>query len=105
MCLLAVVTIFLSSLLVTFAYYGTANSRMKAEVREEARFIQGAVELSGQEYLDTVKGTPNRITLIDTDGSVLFDNQADPAAMDFKSPRTCGARWASSCMTRHYTTT
>ena len=82
MCLLAVVTIFLSSLLVTFAYYGTANSRMKAEVREEARFIQGAVELSGQEYLDTVKGTPNRITLIDTDGSVLFDNQADPAAME-----------------------
>ncbi len=81
MCLLAVVTILLSSLLVTFAYYGTSNSQMKAEVREEARFIQGAVELSGQGYLDTVEGTPNRITLIDTDGTVLFDNQADPASM------------------------
>ena len=81
MCLLAVVTILLSSLLVTFAYYGTSNSQMKAEVREEARFIQGAVELSGQGYLDTVEGTPSRITLIDTDGTVLFDNQADPASM------------------------
>lgn len=82
MCLLAVVTILLSSLLVTFAYYGTANSRMKAEVREESRFIQGAVELSGEEYLETVKSTPNRITLIDTDGTVLFDNQADPSTME-----------------------
>lgn len=87
MCLLAVVTILLSSLLVTIAYYGTSNSQMKAEVREEARFIQGAVELSGQGYLDTVEGTPNRITLIDTDGTVLFDNQADPASMENHADR------------------
>lgn len=87
MCLLAVVTILLSSLLVTVAYYGTSNSQMKAEVREEARFIQGAVELSGQGYLDTVEGTPNRITLIDTDGTVLFDNQADPASMENHADR------------------
>jgi two-component system phosphate regulon sensor histidine kinase PhoR len=87
MCLLAVVTILLSSLLVTFAYFGTSNSQMKAEVREEARFIQGAVELSGQGYLDTVEGTPNRITLIDTDGTVLFDNQADPASMENHADR------------------
>ena len=87
MCLLAVVTILLSSLLVTVTYYGTSNSQMKAEVREEARFIQGAVELSGQGYLDTVEGTPNRITLIDTDGTVLFDNQADPASMENHADR------------------
>lgn len=82
MCLLALVTILLSSLLVTFAYYGTSDSRMKAEVREEARFIKGAVELSGEEYLETIQGTPNRVTLIDTDGTVLYDNQADPATME-----------------------
>ena len=87
MCLLALVTILLSSLLITFVYYGNSDARMKAEVREEARYIRGAVELSGKDYLETVKNTPNRITLIDTDGTVLFDNQADPAAMENHSDR------------------
>ena len=81
-CLLALVTILLSSLLATFVYYGSSDSRMKAEVREETQFVRQAVELSGQEYLDTVANTSNRITLIDTDGTVLFDNQADPATME-----------------------
>lgn len=87
MCLLALVTILLSSLLVTFVYYGNTNARMKTEVREEARYIRGAVELSGQAYLETVENTPNRITLIDTDGTVLFDNQADPATMENHAER------------------
>ena len=82
MCLLALVTILLSSLLVTVVYYVSSDSRMKTEVREEARFLRGAVELSGEEYLETVESTPNRITLIDADGTVLFDNQADSSAME-----------------------
>ncbi len=82
MCLLALVTILLSSLLVTVVYYVSSDSRMKTEVREEARFLRGAVELSGEEYLETVESTPNRITLIDTDGTVLFDNQADSSTME-----------------------
>lgn len=44
--------------------------------------MRGAVELSGQDYLATVENTANRITLIDTDGTVLYDNQADPATME-----------------------
>ncbi len=87
MCLLAVVTILLSSLLVTIVYYGETNAQMRAEVREESRFLQGAVELSGAEYLHTVENTPNRITLIDQDGTVLFDNQADPAEMENHADR------------------
>lgn len=82
MCLLALVTILLSSLLVTVVYYVSSDSRMKTEVREEARFLRGAVELSGEEYLETVESTPNRITLVDTDGTVLFDNQADSSTME-----------------------
>ena len=71
MCLLALVTILLSSLLVTIVYYANSDARMKSEVREETRFVRGAVELSGQDYLATVENTANRITLIDTDGTVL----------------------------------
>ena len=87
MCLLALVTILLSSLLVTIVYYANSDARMKSEVREETRFVRGAVELSGQDYLDTVENTANRITLIDTDGTVLYDNQADPATMENHSDR------------------
>ena len=87
MCLLALVTILLSSLLVTIVYYANSDARMKSEVREETRFVRGAVELSGQDYLATVENTANRITLIDTDGTVLYDNQADPATMEKHSDR------------------
>ena len=87
MCLLALVTILLSSLLVTIVYYANSDARMKSEVREEMRFVRGAVELSGQDYLATVENTANRITLIDTDGTVLYDNQADPATMENHSDR------------------
>ena len=87
MCLLALVTILLSSLLVTVVYYANSDARMKSEVREETRFVRGAVELSGQDYLATVENTANRITLIDTDGTVLYDNQADPATMENHSDR------------------
>ena len=98
MCLLALVTILLSSLLVTIVYYANSDARMKSEVREETRFVRGAVELSGQDYLATVENTANRITLIDTDGTVLYDNQADPATMEnhrdreeFQEASTAGA--------------
>lgn len=87
MCLLALVTILLSSLLVTIVYYANSDARMKSEVREETRFVRGAVELSGQDYLATVENTANRITLIDTNGTVLYDNQADPATMENHSDR------------------
>ena len=87
MCLLALVTILLSSLLVTIVYYANSDARMKSEVREETRFVRGAVELSGQDYLATVENTANRITLIDTDGTVLYDNQADPTTMENHSDR------------------
>ena len=87
MCLLALVTILLSSLLVTIVYYANSDARMKSEVREETRFVRGAVELSGQDYLATVENTANRITLIDTDGTVLYDNQAEPATMENHSDR------------------
>ena len=87
MCLLALVTILLSSLLVTIVYYANSDARMRSEVREETRFVRGAVELSGQDYLATVENTANRITLIDTDGTVLYDNQADPATMENHSDR------------------
>ena len=47
MCLTALLTILLSSLLITVVYYGDFESRMKSEVRAETDYIKSAVELSG----------------------------------------------------------
>ena len=82
MCLLALVAVVLSSLLIALVYYASFDNRMKNEVREETQFVRNAVELSGEEYLQTVAGTTNRITLIDGDGTVLYDNQAEAASME-----------------------
>ena len=42
----------------------------------EADYIAHAVERIGPSYLDTLSGD-DRVTLIDADGTVLFDNAAD----------------------------
>ena len=44
MCLTALLTILLSSLLITVVYYGDFESRMKSEVRAETDYIKSAVE-------------------------------------------------------------
>ncbi len=82
MCLLTLVAVVLSSLLTALVYYASFDKRMKEEVREETQFVRSAVELSGTGYLEKVAGTPNRITLVDTDGTVLYDNQAEAASME-----------------------
>lgn len=81
MCLTALLTVFLSALLITVVYYGDFEARMKSEVRAETDYIKNAVELSGREYLGGLMGSQNRITLIGGDGSVLYDNKAEPSSM------------------------
>ena len=82
MCLTALCTVLLASLLVTLAYYGDFESRMKEEVRETADSIKPAVEQLGPEYLASIRTPKNRLTLIDQGGAVLFDSQADASSME-----------------------
>ncbi len=44
-------------------------------------FAQG-MEETGIQYLSNIDSNDYRITLVDTDGTVLYDNQADPATMN-----------------------
>ena len=82
MCLTALLTILLSSLLITVVYYGDFESRMKSEVRAETDYIKSAVELSGAGYLSGLPDSQNRVTLIDETGRVLYDSYADPSTME-----------------------
>ena len=63
---------------VLYQYFGTQLTR---ELESEAVLVARGVESMGMDYLEDLNLT-NRVTWVDTDGTVLYDNQADPAAME-----------------------
>lgn len=56
-------------------------------LQEEASILSAGVETNGISYLNHVDST-SRITLIDADGTVLFDNEADVDTMENHSDRS-----------------
>lgn len=87
MCLITLVAIVLASVMSTAVYYNRLEDQMKRDVIMEARYIETGIELGGTKYLDTLssktRGTSqNRITLIGPDGTVLYDNYTNAAAME-----------------------
>ena len=87
MCLTALITVLLATVLTTVVYYSDFAGHMEDEVRETADSIKPAVEQLGAGYLESLKNPKNRLTLIDGDGTVLYDSQADAAAMEEKIRR------------------
>ncbi|XOQ45278.1 MAG: histidine kinase [Clostridium sp.] len=84
MCLLAFTTVLLSAMLVTGILYGKFYSSMKQSVKNEAVYIAAAINFSGQEYLNIQKNTNemSRVTLISSDGTVLYDSAEDKNMME-----------------------
>lgn len=64
---------------ILYRYFG---KQISTELEKEASYVAQGVELSGVEYLEKFKGKNSRITLIDKDGSVLYDNQAEASSME-----------------------
>ena len=62
------------------------ENRTLDELREEANILSYGIEAQGQEYLDRIN-TDRRVTLIRRDGTVLYDNEADPSTMENHSNR------------------
>ena len=58
-----------------------------AQLRTETELAAKGTELNGTEYLDGIDPEVCRITLIAPDGSIIYDNEADPASMDNHSDR------------------
>lgn len=79
MCLVALFSLILATLVTTGMFYRDLQTQMKSEVATEVRYIQAAMEMGGSEYLDflTARGdgnSINRITWVDEDGTVLYDS-------------------------------
>ncbi|MBE5932756.1 MAG: PAS domain S-box protein [Lachnospiraceae bacterium] len=69
---------------VLYRYY---NKEISDEMYNEINFISAGVEADGLGYLNSLDNVKIRITWVDNDGTVLFDNQADISTMDNHSDR------------------
>ena len=63
------------------------TSLRKSQLKTQLSFASTAVEDEGIEYLKNVESGDYRLTLIDTDGTVLYDTGADAASMENHSDR------------------
>lgn len=63
------------------------TSLRKSQLKTQLSFASTAVEDEGIEYLKNVESGEYRLTLIDTDGTVLYDTGADAATMENHSDR------------------
>lgn len=83
---IALAAIFLSSALVMGALYPHFDSQMKKEIQIEAAYLSAGLNRVADKiaFLRTsqIQNSSTRITLIAKDGTVLFDNMAEPSKMD-----------------------
>ena len=68
--------------------YSNFDGQMRKELSKEAAYLAYGVEQQGLDYLKNIKDKSARITYIDQDGTVLFDNKADVSEMKNHSDRT-----------------
>lgn len=69
---------------ILFPYFET---QLSDELRNELQYLAPNVERDGLGYLERLGDGQNRLTLIDADGTVLFDSDADPAQMENHADR------------------
>lgn len=71
---------------ISYFLYGYFGDIIKDELKSKATLISSEVEQDA-DYLSEMGNIPNRITLIDQDGTVLFDSREDAADMENHSDR------------------
>jgi two-component system phosphate regulon sensor histidine kinase PhoR len=79
---LSALSIIITAIMIHFAAYWKFTDRLKKEAAIDLEYARTGVELAGIEYLHSLTPHPHRLTLIDTDGTVLFDNSKDLREME-----------------------
>ena len=72
---------------ILYHYFG---SQIEKELKSETAYLAISVENMGLSALDKLPAESARVTLIDEDGTVLFDNKADAAGMENHADRQEG---------------
>lgn len=84
MTLILGITLLASYALLSVFFYRQNLDMLRAEVRQEARYICEAVRISGPEYLAELDNVQvhTRVTWIDKDGTVLYDSGEDEEELE-----------------------
>ena len=77
----SVIVLLLCLISISGILYGYFGNVIKKELRTEADIMAQQIE-DDDTYLQNMNAIDNRVTLVDADGKVLFDSQADPADME-----------------------
>ena len=80
--LASVIVLLASGGLTMGVLYNHFGNQLEEELRTEAEFLSIAVENEGMGAFDSIPAEAERITYIDTDGTVLFDNRSDAEDME-----------------------
>ena len=81
--ILAVIAVLLLSFsVVTLLLYNNFSNVSSTHLADELSLAVQGVELSGEEYLKELQSKNYRLTLVAADGTVLYDTEAESAAMD-----------------------
>ncbi len=80
--LASVIVLLASGGLTMGVLYNHFGNQLEEELRTEAEFLSIAVENEGMGAFDSIPSEAERITYIDTDGAVLFDNRSNADDME-----------------------
>ncbi len=81
--ILAVIAVlFLSFSVVTLLLYNNFSDVSTTQLSDELSLAVKGVEVSGEEYLKELNSKNYRLTWVDTDGTVIFDTEAELSSMD-----------------------
>ncbi|MBD8973934.1 MAG: PAS domain-containing protein, partial [Clostridiales bacterium] len=91
----SMVTLLIAYVIIVGILYDYFDRQIKTELKTEAEYIACGIESVGEEYLDSFdqnryvsdkvdasQAHKNRITWVDSDGTVLFDSDADKEQME-----------------------
>lgn len=81
-CLASLLVFAASLVLIITVLYDYFYNLQKDRFKTETLLIASAVDTNGSQYLNTLKNTDFRITLIAADGTVIMDNQSDASVME-----------------------
>ncbi len=83
----AIAVLLVSLLIITGVLYGYFGKVQREQLKDELNLAANAVERSGKDYLESLPDDRYRLTWIEPDGTVIFDNHADTEDMENHADR------------------